>query len=85
MVGFRTPQVPDNGEGWGPTTVPEELKDVPYAPFGKGDKLGRVSDFTQQGHYNKQYSEFAVFVCAACLAGGDTTLRLGTPPAAVRT
>lgn len=58
MVGFRTPQVADNSDGWGPTAVPEDLKDVPYAPFGKGDKLGRVSDFSAQGFHNKQYGEW---------------------------
>ncbi len=54
LVGFSIPQTPENSEGWGPTTVPDELKDIPFAPFSKGDKLGRVSDFTSQG-FNKQY------------------------------
>jgi len=32
--------------------VPELLEGVPYAPYTKGDKVGRISDFTQSG-FNK--------------------------------
>lgn len=33
-------------DGWGPS---EETKsDVPYAPFSKSDKLGKVADWTTQ-------------------------------------
>lgn len=46
MVSFRVPEVEDNEDGWGPVSVPEHLAGVPYAPFGKGDKVGRISDFT---------------------------------------
>lgn len=46
------PGIVENEEGWGPTSVPEHLEGVPYAPYGKGDKVGRVSDFTQSG-FNK--------------------------------
>ena len=49
---FEVPGIVDNAEGWGPTTVPEQLEGLPYAPFGKGDKVGRISDFTQTG-FNK--------------------------------
>lgn len=49
---FLTPAIVDNEEGWGPTTVPELLEGVPYAPYAKADKVGRISDFTQSG-FNK--------------------------------
>ena len=49
MVAFEVPQVAANDSGWGPTDVPEQLDGVPYAPFGKGDRVGRVSDFTAAG------------------------------------
>ena len=42
--------VEENADGWGPSTVPEHLKDVPFAPFGKGDKLGKASDWTQAAY-----------------------------------
>eukprot|EP00245_Coleochaete_scutata_P017967 TRINITY_DN90_c0_g1_i1.p1 TRINITY_DN90_c0_g1~~TRINITY_DN90_c0_g1_i1.p1 ORF type:complete len:554 (+),score=148.71 TRINITY_DN90_c0_g1_i1:33-1694(+) len=47
---FLVPTLSDNQEGWGPTTVPEQFKDIPYAPFNKGDKLGRASDWTGQAY-----------------------------------
>lgn len=47
---FDIPDVPDNTDGWGPTTEPEELKGIPYAPFAKGEKLGRIADFAQTGY-----------------------------------
>ncbi|KAI6889427.1 hypothetical protein KC318_g8524, partial [Hortaea werneckii] len=35
---------------WGPSTTTETtLNGVPYAPFSKGDKLGRMADWTSDG------------------------------------
>ena len=37
-------------EQWGPPTTTETtLNGVPYAPFSKGDKLGRMADWTSEG------------------------------------
>lgn len=47
---YEVPQVIDNADGWGPSTVPEHLKDMPFAPFGKNDKIGRAADWTQAGY-----------------------------------
>lgn len=33
---------------WGPTKVPEKFKDMPYQPFSKSDKVGRIADWTGQ-------------------------------------
>ncbi|GBG75392.1 hypothetical protein CBR_g20021 [Chara braunii] len=46
---FKVPNIPYNEDGWGPTHIPEQYKDVPYAPFSKGDRLGRASDWTNSG------------------------------------
>lgn len=38
------------GDGWGPSVTTETtLGGVPYAPFSKGDKLGRMADWTAEG------------------------------------
>lgn len=38
------------GDGWGPpVTTDTTLNGVPYAPFSKGDKLGRMADWTAEG------------------------------------
>jgi len=45
---FELGDIEFNDNGWGPTSLPKDLEDVPYAPFSKGDKLGRVADWTGQ-------------------------------------
>eukprot|EP00898_Chlorokybus_atmophyticus_P000696 jgi/Chlat1/1627/Chrsp127S01887 len=55
---FQAPVIQDNDEGWGPTDIPEHFKEVPYAPFNKSDKLGRASDWTNQGYkYGGRYGD----------------------------
>ncbi|SAM08603.1 hypothetical protein [Absidia glauca] len=44
---FYLPALHDNENGWGPANViPAQFRDIPYAPYSKGDKLGRVADWT---------------------------------------
>ena len=58
---FVSPQIQDNPDGWGPCAVPNEFKEIPYQPFSKGDRLGKVSfiKFTNNTHSNLSYSELA--------------------------
>ncbi|KAL7895740.1 eukaryotic translation initiation factor 3 subunit D [Trichoderma sp. SZMC 28014] len=59
------------GDGWGPSVTTEiTLDGVPYAPFSKGDKLGRMADWTAEGkdrerggrqQYNRQYRDQQVY------------------------
>lgn len=42
MALFNIPRIQDNPHGWGPSEAPEQYKDLPYAPFSKGDRLGKV-------------------------------------------
>lgn len=57
---FVVPQVEDNAEGWGPCSVPDHLKDLPYAPFNKADKIGRAADFSGatygKAHYGASWT-----------------------------
>lgn len=39
---FETPAIQDNPSGWGPNTIPPQFKDMPYQPFSKSDRLGKV-------------------------------------------
>ncbi|KAI9301571.1 eukaryotic translation initiation factor 3 subunit D [Cunninghamella echinulata] len=45
---FLLPTLHDSEYGWGPASdvVPTEFRDIPYAPYSKADKLGRVADWT---------------------------------------
>ncbi|KAK7230353.1 translation initiation factor [Aureococcus anophagefferens] len=53
-VPFSPPVVHHNKDSWGPTSenLPQQFVDVPYAPFGKGDRLGRAADFTMSSYYS---------------------------------
>ncbi|ERF69003.1 Eukaryotic translation initiation factor 3 subunit D [Endocarpon pusillum Z07020] len=57
---------------WGPETVTSTTLDgVPYAPYSKGDKLGRMADWTQEGkdgrdgrggrQFNRNYRDQQVY------------------------
>ncbi|KAI9884360.1 MAG: hypothetical protein M1823_003856 [Watsoniomyces obsoletus] len=59
-------------ESWGPATPAENTLDgVPYAPYSKGDKLGRMADWTTEGKdgrdrggrqaYNRNYRADQVY------------------------
>lgn len=61
MSKFLVPKVEDNPEGWGPLTGPAHLKNIPYAPFGKGDSIGKAADWTQQ-NYQKPFGMCLVLV-----------------------
>ncbi|KAF5179525.1 Eukaryotic translation initiation factor 3 subunit d [Thalictrum thalictroides] len=60
MVGvvFDIGSVPFNEDGWGPPETPSSLlsnhpTNVPFAPFNRSDKLGRIADWTRN-NYNNQ-------------------------------
>ena len=46
---FVAPVIQENPTGWGPCAVPEKFKDIPYQPFSKGDRLGKVSVLKHSG------------------------------------
>lgn len=43
---FSLPEVEENEEGWGPVSVPKQFDGVPFMPFSKGERLGRIADFS---------------------------------------
>uniref|UniRef100_A0A069DVH3 Eukaryotic translation initiation factor 3 subunit D n=1 Tax=Panstrongylus megistus TaxID=65343 RepID=A0A069DVH3_9HEMI len=53
---FQTPVIQDNPHGWGPCDMPEQFKDMPYQPFSKGDRLGKISDWTGATFQDKKYT-----------------------------
>ena len=64
------------GDGWGPDVTSDiMLNGVPYAPFSKGDKLGRVADWTSDNKdrdgrgrsaYNRNYRGMAPSPISLC-------------------
>lgn len=55
MAHFEPPLIQENENGWGPSAVPERYKDMPYQPFAKGDRLGKVSDWTGATYQDKRH------------------------------
>ena len=39
---FRFNKIPTSTDGWGPSSLPDKFKDMPYQPFSKSDRLGKV-------------------------------------------
>lgn len=59
--------------------MPEHLKDVPFAPFSKGDKIGRAADWTASAYqkYPGETRDTAVMGCrhlVACAIFAAATL-----------
>ena len=56
IAGWCLSNVEDNKEGWGPTGIPEQYRDVPFLPYSKGERLGRVAALGmsdgRQGHHH---------------------------------
>ncbi|KAH7017836.1 eukaryotic translation initiation factor 3 subunit D [Ilyonectria destructans] len=74
-----------SGDGWGPSVTTETtLNGVPYAPFSKGDKLGRMADWTTEGkdregrggraQYNRSFRDQQVY-------GSSHAITFNAPPA----
>jgi translation initiation factor 3 subunit D len=53
MASFKLPALQEATDRWGPPTqdtsassvLPEEFREIPFAPFAKGDKIGRFADW----------------------------------------
>ncbi|CAG8724772.1 16743_t:CDS:10, partial [Racocetra fulgida] len=53
---FKLPEIIDNENGWGPSPamLPEKFRDIPYAPYSKADKLGRIADWSTPEQKEKE-------------------------------
>ncbi|OXU23485.1 hypothetical protein TSAR_016887 [Trichomalopsis sarcophagae] len=55
MCEFIRPMVQNNPDGWGPCELPDQFKDIPYQPFSKSDRLGKISDWTGTAYQDKKF------------------------------
>ncbi|XP_059475944.1 eukaryotic translation initiation factor 3 subunit D isoform X1 [Neocloeon triangulifer] len=53
---FNAPVIQDNPTGWGPCEMPDQFRNMPYQPFSKGDRLGKISDWTGAAFQDKKYT-----------------------------
>jgi len=56
MASFSVPTIQYNPTGWGPCALPDIFKDMPYQPFAKGDRLGKVADWTGATYQDRRYT-----------------------------
>lgn len=65
-----------NEDGWGPTwEVPEHFRDMPYQPFCKSDRMGKISDWTGNALTDKKFpSELSPWT--ECRTAPNLTFRL---------
>ncbi|KAL8119625.1 eukaryotic translation initiation factor 3 subunit D-like [Apium graveolens] len=95
MVGFEIAAVPYNPDGWGPldsssnnAVLPNHPTNIPFAPFSRSDKLGRIADFTRNNQnprnnrVNPNDSAFDFTGDDSFAADDDASFRLvdGKPP-----
>lgn len=53
---FDLPKLQFNEDGWGPTwEVPQTFRDMPYQPFCKSDRMGKISDWTGNALTDKKF------------------------------
>ncbi|EPQ28399.1 uncharacterized protein PFL1_04226 [Pseudozyma flocculosa PF-1] len=49
MASFQLPTLQKDNDLWGPSAessaLPAQLEDIPFAPYAKGDKIGRIADW----------------------------------------
>ena len=50
---FALPPIDDSPDGWGPSTLPAQFSDMPYAPFEKRAFLGRMADWSARAEQNR--------------------------------
>ncbi|GIX70365.1 eukaryotic translation initiation factor 3 subunit D [Caerostris extrusa] len=53
---FTPPVIQDNPNGWGPCSLPDQFKDMPYQQFSKNDRLGKVADWTGNTYQDRRYA-----------------------------
>lgn len=63
MASFSIPYVPPNPDSWGPPVNDKEdsnskFYQLPYAPFGRADRIGRAADFTSNSNWGGRSHPF---------------------------
>lgn len=73
QASFAVPQVCINAGGWGPTSTPAAYEHVPFAPFGKSEKIGRVADITGFTKNWQRTCCVRIVPLCSCVRGGPYT------------
>lgn len=52
---FDMPSLQCNADGWGPCGLSDTFRDMPYQPFSKSDRMGKISDWTGSAALDKKF------------------------------
>eukprot|EP00761_Pharyngomonas_kirbyi_P013197 gb/GECH01013224.1/.p1 GENE.gb/GECH01013224.1/~~gb/GECH01013224.1/.p1 ORF type:complete len:524 (+),score=164.29 gb/GECH01013224.1/:1-1572(+) len=55
-MSFQLPELDHNSSSWGPTQTPEPFDGIPFVPFNKTDRLGKVSDWTTTNRQKREHT-----------------------------
>jgi len=72
---FSLPAIAENSDGWGPVGIPSELEGMPYAPYSKSDKIGRIADWNIQNLRGRQIEFYRTLCSPACRFAGSCRKR----------
>lgn len=56
FAAFEMPSLQCNEDGWGPCELSNTFRDMPYQPFSKSDRMGKISDWTGSSINDKKFS-----------------------------
>ena len=60
---FEMPTLECNEDGWGPSELSDTFRDMPYQPFSKSDRMGKVSDWTGSAALDKKFpSKYSMLI-----------------------
>lgn len=45
-IPYELPKLSVNTDGWGPSSLPEQFEDLPFALFSRDDSLGMIADLS---------------------------------------
>eukprot|EP01116_Phalansterium_solitarium_P013661 TRINITY_DN31063_c0_g1_i1.p1 TRINITY_DN31063_c0_g1~~TRINITY_DN31063_c0_g1_i1.p1 ORF type:complete len:548 (+),score=152.77 TRINITY_DN31063_c0_g1_i1:86-1729(+) len=58
MASFSIAVLDDSPDSWGPVSIPDQFKDVPYySSFNKSDRLGKAADWQSQFQNKPRYQQ----------------------------
>ena len=82
MASFQLPKIAADDAVWGPPVgtsaalaLPEEFQQIPFAPFSKNDRIGRIADWNTSGSTSDDRS------AASTVSGRSTRNTRGPAPA----
>ena len=72
-MNFSLEEIEDNANGFGPSNLPKILNSLPFAPYSKSDRIGKIADFCapqssqEDGHRKRHHRNTEAFGTGSAL------------------